>query len=248
MERYTALGVEVVPGRARLTSPWTVEVQTDTGPRTLTTRAIVIAAGARPFVPPIPGLEEAGYLTSDTVWNLRELPARLVVLGGGPVGSELAQAFARLGSQVTQVEMAPRLLMREDPEVSARVQQQFEREGVRVLTAHTAARVDSTGGATILVAVHDGVEVSVPCDAILVAVGRVANTTGYGLEELGIGTTPAGVIADRRLPADDLSEHPCVRRRRRVRSSSRTRPRTRPGTPRSTRSSAPSGATRPTTA
>ena len=194
VERYTALGVEVVQGRAHITSPWTVDVQTDAGARTLTTRAIVIATGARPHVPPIPGLDEAGYLTSDTVWSLREQPARLVVLGGGPIGSELTQAFARLGSQVTQVEMAPRLLMREDPEVSALVQQRFEREGVRVLTNHTATRVAVSGGEKVLVATHDGAEVQVPCDAILVAVGRVANTTGYGLEELGIATTPARTI------------------------------------------------------
>ena len=194
VERYTALGVEVVPGHARLTSPWTVEVQTSAGPRTLSTRAIVIAAGANPFVPPIPGLDEAGYLTSDTVWNLRELPARLVVLGGGPIGSELTQAFARFGSKVTQVEMAPRLLMREDPEVSALVQERFAREGVRVLTQYTATRVEVRDGEKALVATRDGVEVRVAFDAILVAVGRVANTTGYGLEELGIATTPGRTI------------------------------------------------------
>lgn len=115
IERYTGLGVEVMEGAAKITSPWTVKVTTADGTRTLTTRAIVIAAGARPFVPPIPGLEEVGYLTSDTVWNRRELPKRLLVLGGGPIGSELTQTFARLGSQVTQVEMGPRILSREDP-------------------------------------------------------------------------------------------------------------------------------------
>jgi pyruvate/2-oxoglutarate dehydrogenase complex dihydrolipoamide dehydrogenase (E3) component/uncharacterized membrane protein YdjX (TVP38/TMEM64 family) len=194
IERYTGLGVEVVEGRARITSPWTVEVQTAAGPRTLTTRAIVIAAGAKPFVPPIPGLAEVGYVTSDTIWNLREQPARLVVLGGGPIGAEMTQAFARLGSRVTQVEMAPRLLMREDPEVSALVQQRFEREGVRVLTGHTAARFVVDAGEKVLVARHDGTEVRVPFDAVLVAVGRVANTTGYGLEELGIATTTARTV------------------------------------------------------
>ena len=231
MERYAALGVEVVQGRARITSPWTVEVQSEAGLRTLTTRAIVIAAGARPFVPPIPGLDEAGYLTSDTVWSLRERPARLVVLGGGPVGSELTQAFARLGSQVTQVEMAPRLLMREDPEVSALVQQQFEREGVRVLSHHTATRVEVWSGEKTLVATHDGVEVRVPFDAILVAVGRVANTTGYGLEEL---TSPP------RRPAPSRPTTTCrpsTRTSLRAAmspgpSSSRTPPRIRRGMPR----------------
>src|SRR5205807_7150799 len=112
--RYSALGVECVNGAARITSPWTVEVDGPAGKRTLSTKSIVIAAGARPFVPPIAGIEQVGYLTSDTVWKLRELPERLVVLGGGPIGSELTQAFARLGAQVTQVEMLPRILIRED--------------------------------------------------------------------------------------------------------------------------------------
>ena len=138
VERYTGLGVDVIEGSARITSPWTVEVQTAAGPKSLTTRSIVIAAGARPFVPPIPGLEDVGYLTSENVWDLRTLPRRLVVLGGGPIGSELTQAFARFGSQVTQVEMLPRIMMREDPEVSAMVQKRFEAEGIRVLTGHKA--------------------------------------------------------------------------------------------------------------
>ncbi|MDH4062782.1 MAG: FAD-dependent oxidoreductase [Acidobacteriota bacterium] len=194
VERYTGLGVDVVEGRARITSPWTVDVQTTTGPRTLTTRNIVIAAGARPFVPPIPGLEETGYLTSDTMWSLRERPGRLLVLGGGPIGSEMTQAFARLGSQVTQIEMGPRILPREDPEVSALVQERFEREGVRVLTGHTATRVVVEHGEKVLVATHEGSEVRVPFDTVLVAVGRVANTTGYGLEELGIATTKARTV------------------------------------------------------
>jgi uncharacterized membrane protein YdjX (TVP38/TMEM64 family)/thioredoxin reductase len=137
--RYSALGVDCIAGRARITTPWSVEVATNAGPRVLTTRSIVIAAGARPFVPPIPGLEEVGYFTSDTVWNLRALPRRLVVLGGGPIGCELAQAFARLGAEVQQVEMLPRLLVREDEEVSQQARRALEADGVRVLTGHTAA-------------------------------------------------------------------------------------------------------------
>ena len=131
-------------------------MQTDAGPRMLTTKTIVIAAGARPFVPPIPGLDEVGYLTSDTVWNLRELPRRLVVLGGGPIGCELTQAFARFGSQVTQVEMLPRIMIREDPEVSALVKQRFEAEGIRVLTEHKASRFRLEGGEKVLLAEHGG--------------------------------------------------------------------------------------------
>ncbi|MFN8822352.1 MAG: FAD-dependent oxidoreductase [Betaproteobacteria bacterium] len=194
VERYGALGVDCIEGTARIASPWTVEVQTAAGPRTLTTKNIVIAAGARPFVPPIPGLNEVGYLTSDTVWKLREQPKRLVVLGGGPIGSELTQAFARLGSQVTQVEMLPRILIREDPEVSVAVRKQFEAEGIRVLTEHKTKRFLVEGGEKVLIAEHAGQDVRIPFDAVLVAVGRVANTQGYGLEELGIGTTQARTV------------------------------------------------------
>jgi pyruvate/2-oxoglutarate dehydrogenase complex dihydrolipoamide dehydrogenase (E3) component/uncharacterized membrane protein YdjX (TVP38/TMEM64 family) len=194
VERYTALGVECLRGEAKIASPWTVEVKGAAGTRTLSTRAIVIAAGARPLVPPIPGLAEAGCLTSDTVWSLRALPRRLAVLGGGPVGCELAQCFARFGSEVTQVEMAPRILAREDPDVSDWVARRFAREGVRVLAGHRAVRVLRDAGQKVLVCQQDGREVRVACDEILCALGRVANTSGYGLEELGIGTTPARTI------------------------------------------------------
>jgi dihydrolipoamide dehydrogenase len=193
-ERYTSLGVECIEGTAKITSPWTVAVQTAAGPRTLTTKNIVIAAGARPFVPPIPGLDQMGHLTSDTIWNLRVQPKRLVVLGGGPIGSELAQTFARLGSAVTQVEMGPRILIREDPEVSALVQKSFAADGVRLLTGHKAKQFVIDGGEKVLLAEHAGQEVRIPFDAVLVAVGRVANTQGYGLEELGIGTTRARTV------------------------------------------------------
>ncbi|MFZ5556353.1 MAG: FAD-dependent oxidoreductase [Pseudomonadota bacterium] len=186
VDRYTGLGVDVVQGEARITSPWTVEVRTAEGTRTLATRSIVIAAGARPFVPPIPGLQEVGYLTSDTVWNLRELPRRLVVLGGGPIGSELTQAFARFGAKVTQVEMLPRILMREDPEASKMVMERFAQEGIDVLVEHKAKEFRVENGEKILICEHGDSEVRVPFDQVLVAVGRVANSEGYGLDELGI--------------------------------------------------------------
>ena len=186
IERYTALGVECIAGEAKITTPWSVEVKTASGTHTLTARAIVIAAGARPFVPPIAGIEQVGYCTSDDVWNLRTLPRRLVVLGGGPIGSELAQCFARFGSQVTQVEMLPRILMREDAEVSDRVMQRFRAEGINVLVGHTARQFILEAGEKVLICEHEGGEVRVPFDELLCAVGRVANTSGYGLEELGI--------------------------------------------------------------
>ncbi|KAA3628261.1 MAG: pyridine nucleotide-disulfide oxidoreductase [Proteobacteria bacterium] len=185
IERYTRLGVEVIQGEARVVDPYTVEVN---GQR-YTTRNIIVAAGARPFVPPIPGLQEAGYLTSDNVWDLREQPQRLVVLGGGPIGSELAQAFARLGSQVTQVEMAPRIMGREDPEIAAAVQAKFIAEGIDVRVNTKAKEVRVENGEKLLIAEHEGQEVRVPFDQILVAVGRAANVTGYGLEELGVRLT-----------------------------------------------------------
>jgi pyruvate/2-oxoglutarate dehydrogenase complex dihydrolipoamide dehydrogenase (E3) component/uncharacterized membrane protein YdjX (TVP38/TMEM64 family) len=189
-ERYTQLGVEVLRGEARITSPWTVEVKTSAESRVLTSRSIVIAAGAEPFVPPIPGIAEAGCLTSETLWQLRELPPRLVVLGGGPIGSELAQAFARLGSKVTQVEMLSRILPREDPEFSEMVAQRFRAEGVDVRVGHKAKRFEQK----VLVCEHEGKEVRIEFDALLCAVGRVARTKGYGLEELGIPLTRARTV------------------------------------------------------
>jgi len=188
-ERYAGLGVECLEGEARIASPWSVEVKTANGARTLTTRAIVIAAGARPFVPPIPGVGEVGYVTSDTVWNLRKLPRRLAVLGAGPIGCELAQCFARFGSQVTQVEMLPRILIREDPEISEMVARRFREEGINVLVNHKAKEFRIENGEKILIAEHEGCDVRIPFDQLLCAVGRVANTRGYGLEELGIPVT-----------------------------------------------------------
>jgi len=187
VQRYTELGVEVIAGSAKLVSPWEVEiVREGGGSQRLSARSIVIAAGARPFVPPIPGIEQMGYLTSDNVWELRELPRRLLVLGGGPIGSELTQAFARLGAAVTQVEMAPRIMVREDPEVSELVMQRFRSEGITVLVGHRAKEFLIDHGEKVLVAEHAGRDVRIPFDAVLVAVGRVANLDGYGLDELGI--------------------------------------------------------------
>jgi pyruvate/2-oxoglutarate dehydrogenase complex dihydrolipoamide dehydrogenase (E3) component len=189
VERYTGLGVDMAEGSARIVSPWEVEItHADGRKELLTTRSIVIAAGARPFVPPIPGIEQVEVLTSDNVWKLRELPRRLVVLGGGPIGCELTQTFARLGCRVTQVEMLPRILVREDPEVSELVAARFKAEGVAVLTGHKAVRVQGGGLEKVLVVEADGQEKHIPFDAILVAVGRVANLKGYGLEELGVVT------------------------------------------------------------
>ena len=193
VERYTGLGVDVLQGYAKIIDPWTVEVALNSGgTRRLTTRSIVIAAGARPFVPPLPGMEEVGYVTSDTLWDafaqLDSAPARLVVLGGGPIGCELAQSFARLGSQVTQIEMLPRIMIREDEDVSTLARASLERDGVRVLTGHKALRCERDGDTKVIVVEHAGEELRVAFDHMICAVGRVARLEGYGLEELGIET------------------------------------------------------------
>ena len=190
--RYSALGVDVQQGMARITSPWSVEITSAEG-RTniLTTRSIVIATGSRPLVPPIAGLAGSGYLTSDTLWGLTELPRRLLVLGGGPIGCELAQCFARLGSAVTQVEMAPQVMGREDPDAAALVAQALRADGVRLLLGHQALRVEPAGSAQRLVVRQgsDGAESVIEFDTLLCAVGRSPRVEGFGLEQLGIPLT-----------------------------------------------------------
>lgn len=196
VERYTKLGVEVLTGYAKMVSPWEVEIALADGTtQKLSARHIIIAAGASPFVPPIPGLKEAGYLTSDTVWNLTALPKRFVVLGGGPIGAELSQSFARLGSTVTQVEMGPRILSREDPEVSELVTASLRADGVEVLTSHQALRVEQRDGQKFLIVKHEAGERDLPFDELLCAVGRAPRVTGYGLETLGVKLTPRNNIA-----------------------------------------------------
>jgi pyruvate/2-oxoglutarate dehydrogenase complex dihydrolipoamide dehydrogenase (E3) component len=199
MDRYRSLGVNCVAGHARLIDAHHVAV----GDQTLSTRSIVLAAGASPIVPPVPGLDAVAPLTSENVWSLTELPSRLVVMGGGPIGCELAQAFQRLGSQVTLVDMAPRLLPREDADVSEHLAAVLGAEGMDVRPGHRAIRVDAdTGqpGAGVLHAQTESGTVALPFDRILVAVGRRPNSDDFGLEGLGIETAPSGaVVVDRYL-------------------------------------------------
>ncbi|MBT4997265.1 MAG: FAD-dependent oxidoreductase [Oceanospirillaceae bacterium] len=197
VERYQSLGVEVLQGHAKLTSPWKLDITHADGSITqLTSRSIIIATGAAPFVPALPGLDTTGYLTSDTLWEkLRyenKPPQRLVILGGGPIGCELAQSFARLGSQVTQVEMLDRLMIREDLEVSQFVKEALQHDGVKVLTDHTAlscgvTKLEDNEDKWLEVA-HQGQNRRINFDQIIVAVGRAPRLKGFGLEALGIST------------------------------------------------------------
>jgi pyruvate/2-oxoglutarate dehydrogenase complex dihydrolipoamide dehydrogenase (E3) component/uncharacterized membrane protein YdjX (TVP38/TMEM64 family) len=189
IERYEGLGVDVVQGYARIIDPWTVEIARNDGAmQRLTTRSIILATGAAPVVPPIPGIKGSGYLTSETMWEafatMDEVPRRMAILGGGPIGCELAQSFARLGADVTLVEMAERVLAREDDEVSRLAASVLEEAGVRVLIGYRAARFEEG----LLIAEQEGDELRVPYDALIVAVGRRPRLTGFGLEELGVET------------------------------------------------------------
>ncbi|WP_405404362.1 FAD-dependent oxidoreductase [Paracoccus sp. Ld10] len=204
VERYTGLGVEVLKGHARMIDPWTVQITDDQGvQQRLTTRAIIIATGARPFMPPLPGLDLVDPLTSDTLWSgladHDHAPPRLVVLGGGPIGCELAQAFARLGSGVTQIEMSPRLMMREDPDAAALVTASLTADGVSILTGHKAVACGVDGDGKWIEVEQDGQTRRIAFDQIIVAVGRSARLQGFGLEELGIAS-------DRTIETNDYLE------------------------------------------
>jgi len=183
VERYTSLGVDVIKGEAKILSKNSVEVNGIT----YTANSIVIAAGAEPFVPPIEGINDVDYFTSDTIWNLRELPRKMVVLGGGPIGCELAQCFARFGSEINLIEMADRIIMREDEEFSKTVTDAFTNEGINVLTGHMAKKVIVDGDTKKLICQKDNEQVEVEFDHMLVALGRVARLKDYGLENADIG-------------------------------------------------------------
>lgn len=191
VERYSQLGVECISGEAKITTPWEVEVNG----RRISAKNIIIASGAEPLMPPIPGLKQVAAVNSETVWALKALPKRLVVMGGGPIGCELSQCFARLGSEVSLVEMTPRVLIKEDVDVSAYVEQQFQKESIRVLTDHKVKSVARHGMEIKLLCEHKGSTVEILCDQILVAVGRKARVDNMGLEELGIELNTNGTLA-----------------------------------------------------
>jgi pyruvate/2-oxoglutarate dehydrogenase complex dihydrolipoamide dehydrogenase (E3) component/uncharacterized membrane protein YdjX (TVP38/TMEM64 family) len=190
-ERYRELGVDCIAGEARVVSPWEVDV----GGRRLSARSIVVATGSRPVVPPLPGLDAVDYLTTDNVWELDRLPRRLLVLGGGPIGCELAQAFQRIGSQVTLVEMGPRLLGREDPDAAAAVEQSMNEDGVQVKTSCRALRCEDGTDKGVLVCEREGQELRLEFDKLLLALGRRPNTADLGFEDLGVAFSDKGVAA-----------------------------------------------------
>ncbi|MDO6694728.1 FAD-dependent oxidoreductase [Aliiglaciecola sp. 3_MG-2023] len=188
VERYESLGVNVAIGDATIVSPWQVDIQTADGVQSLTTRNIVIATGARAFVPDIPGLKEIDYLTADNLWEIQEQPKRLIVLGGGPIGCELSQAFGRLGTHVTQIERGDQVLSKEDPDAAKHLQIQLEKDGIDLRLNTSAMAVETSTEGNVLVVEFEGKQERIPFDKILVAVGRQANLTGFGLDKLGIET------------------------------------------------------------
>ncbi|RDX35146.1 pyridine nucleotide-disulfide oxidoreductase [Idiomarina sp. HD9-110m-PIT-SAG05] len=188
VERYTKLGVNVEQGEARIVSPWEVDVTSNGETKRITTRSIIIATGAKPLVPSFEGLDKVDYLTSDTLWELEELPKRLLILGGGPIGCELSQAFQRLGSQVTQVEMADRLMGPEDNDTASLLSERLSAEGIDIKLNHKALRFEQHDGESVLIAEHDGQETQLPFEKVIIALGRQPNISGFGLEELGVQT------------------------------------------------------------
>ena len=186
IERYTELGVDCITGNAKIISPWEVEVNG----KIITTKNITISTGASPFVPPIKGIQDIKYLTSNNLWKINEKPERFVVLGGGPIGLEMAQSFNRLGSSVTVIEMGSRIMPREDYDVSVEVTKRLEAEGVNILTGHQAQEFKEN----LLICKTDKGDVEVPFDQVLIAVGRKANLNGFGLENLNITTRKNGTI------------------------------------------------------
>jgi pyruvate/2-oxoglutarate dehydrogenase complex dihydrolipoamide dehydrogenase (E3) component/uncharacterized membrane protein YdjX (TVP38/TMEM64 family) len=201
VERFTSLGVDCIQGSARFVTPWEIELDENGAKRRITTRTVVIATGGKPFVPPIPGIEEVDPLTSENLWEIEEQPGRLVVLGGGPIGSELSQAFARLGTHVTQIEQGGRLLPREDTDVSELVLNRFREEGLDVRLGHRASHFAIENGERVVYCEHNGETERIPFDQVLVAVGRKGNTEDLGLETLNIEPGPQGTVPT----GDDLS-------------------------------------------
>lgn len=190
VERFEGLGVECILGEAKILDPWTIEVKG----RKLITRNIVIATGARPSIPSIPGIKEMPFVVSETLWKIRELPKRLLVLGGGPIGVEMGQAFARLGSKVTIVEGGGRILSKEDAKVAQLIHETLVEEGITIETNLSVNCFEKRNNANILLGLQDEKEKRIEFDLLLVAVGRTPNTENLGVKELGVQFRKNGTI------------------------------------------------------
>jgi len=190
IERYTKLGVDCITGKAKIVSPNKVQVNG----KTLSSKNIIIATGAHPTVPPITGLDQVDFLTTENLWGIRELPKRLLIAGGGPIGSELAQCFNRLGSQVTQVEMMPDILTREDGEFNQALRQRFVSEGIDVQVSTKCKEVVVENGKQFMLCEKNGQDQRIEFDKVLIALGRTANSRGFGLESVGIKLGLSGKI------------------------------------------------------
>ena len=186
VERYTKLGVDCFEGEANILSPHKVQINN----KVITCRSIIIATGASPLVPKIQGLDEINYLTSENIWNLKKLPKNFLIIGGGPIGMEMAQAFSRLGSNVTVVEMAPKVLVKEDDDVIDFVNENFKKENINILTNHKAVEVKGNN----LICEYNNEKVTLEFDEIFIALGRKANINGFGLDKLNIKIRGNGTI------------------------------------------------------
>ena len=177
VERYSKMGVHCIKGKAFIKSPYKVEVNG----KILSTRAIIIATGASPMIPDIPGLDGVSYYTSDNIWEIKDLPRRLLIMGGGPIGCELAQAFSSFGTKVTLVQRGDYIMKREDPDVSELIKNKFESLGINVLTGHAAQKIITSKNSNQLICTHREQDISIEFDEILVALGRLSQYQRIGL-------------------------------------------------------------------
>lgn len=189
--RYTQLGAECFLGQAQILSPWEVQI----GEKIISAKYLVIATGARPIIPQIPGIESISPLTSENIWQLKKQPARLGILGGGVIAAELAQAFSRLGSSVFIIEESSRILSREDEDASGLIHEIFIKEGIKIYTSHTLKKCEKSGDEKILLCIdREGREISLVCDQLFIAIGRKATTSGFGLEKIKLDLNDNGSI------------------------------------------------------
>jgi len=199
-DRYRGMGIELIAGSATLTGPHTVKVTADDGAETdLDTRFVLLCTGSRPSVPPIEGLAEAGFITSESVFELERGPASVVMIGGGPIAIEMAQGFSRLGIGVTVLQRGPGILPRDEPDLVAVLTRRLRDEGVDLRLNVETQRVTVETGRKVVHGTENGTPRRWDAEELMVAVGRRPNTGGLGLEDLGIELGPKGVVVDQRM-------------------------------------------------